>query len=239
MIITQLDANYAHWLDLFLSSLQFTNPAARTYVELVNFHPDLSMFFHTRYPAVEFAAVALQNPSRNAMAHRRVDAALGGLGRHPGEGWYIVCDVDLLFRRSLGRLVADLDGHDAGVIFRDGLWQGEYYDHLRVAAGFVAVKDARLLHSWKTEMAKPQCMGYDPSSWFYDQITLFEATKQLSLDYLAIDDGEYINRELSEEAAVWSAHVEHKELMYLRFREELDRMRRSADRAGANPYERA
>lgn len=225
MLVTQLDATYAHWLDLFLESLRLSNPAIRVYVELVNFHPRLAAFFVAKHPEVDFAAILLEEASRNALAHRKVDAALQALQKYPDEGWYILGDVDLLFRRPLDSLISALISHDAGVIFRDGLWEGQYYDHLRVACGFLAFKDAGFLCAWKDEMARPKCLGYDKSSWFYDQITLFSVTQKLELDYLAIDDRKYINREFDDDAVVWSANMDPKELMYLKFREELERMR--------------
>jgi hypothetical protein len=220
MIVTQLDTTYARWLDLFLSSLRRTNPHIKVSVEIVNFHPDLAAYFESKYSQTEFVPISLDRPSRHLMAHRKVDAALNALNRHACEPWYIVCDVDLLFRDSLNGLINELLTHDAGVVFRDGLWEGQYYEHLRVACGFVAYKDARLINAWKGEMEKPTCRGLEPSSWYYDQIALLNAAEQLPLNYLAIDDCIYINREFSDNAVVWSANMEPKELMYLKFLEE-------------------
>jgi hypothetical protein len=225
MIVTQLDRMYAPWLDLFLASLRVSNPTVRAYVELVNFPADLTRFFEEKYPEVDFAGVSLEQPTRNAVAHRKVDAALAALARHPKEPWYLLCDVDLLFRSSLNSLATDVVTHDAGVVFRDGLWESEYHAHLRVACGFVAFKDARLLGAWKDEMARPACLGYERASWFYDQITLFSATQALQMDYLPIAEHHYLNRWFSADAAVWSANLEPKELMYLRFVEEFDRLK--------------
>src|SRR3990172_11771742 len=106
MLVTQLDTAYAHWLDLFLESLRLSNPAIRARVELVNFHPRLAAFFATKYPEVDFAAILLERASRNALAHRKVDAALHTLQQYPDEGWYVVADVDLLFRRPLDFLIS-------------------------------------------------------------------------------------------------------------------------------------
>jgi hypothetical protein len=220
MIITQLDSTYARWLDLFLSSLKRTNPHVKVSVELVNFPPVLAVYFESKYPQAEFVPISLDGPSRHIMAHRKVDAALNVLERHPSEPWYIVCDVDLLFRDSLDVLINELMNHDAGVVFRDGLWDGQYYEYLRVACGFVAYKDARLMCAWKREMEKPACRGLESSSWFYDQMTLLNATEQVPLSYLAIDDSVYINRDFSDSAVVWSANWEPKELMYLKFVDE-------------------
>lgn len=235
MIVTQLDSTYAPWLDLFLSSLKLTNPDFRASVELVNFAPALEAYFKAKYPQTFFAPVALHHTSNHLLAHRKVDAALAALSRHPCEPWYIVCDVDLLFRKPLNGLVSGLETHDAGIVFRDGLWEGVYYEYLSVACGFVAYRDERLLKAWKLEMSKPNCRGLEQSSWFYDQITLVSATEQVPLDYLTIDDRIYINREFCEAAVIWSAHMEPKELMYLKFVEEHDRLRSKVGASDDSP----
>jgi hypothetical protein len=226
VIATQLNAAYAPWLDLFLSSLRRSNPTIPVFVELVNTPPQLTGYFRERYPWAEILDVELADESRRVLAHRKVDTALTCLERYPGRPWYLICDVDLLFRRSLDPLIDSLANHDAGVVFRDGCWEGVHYDHLRVNSGFVAYKDARLLEAWKAAMAEPTCLGYDASSWFYDQVTLLHVTRQCPLDYLAIDDRMFINREFDAVAAVWSGHMTPKELMYLRFRDELESSRR-------------
>lgn len=225
MIITQLDSAYAPWLDLFLESLSLTNPGLPAYVELVNFHPELARYFRSKYGLVDFVPIALDAPSRHAMAHRKPHAALAGWQRHPNQPAYIVCDVDLLFRRSLDTLLAGLRERDAGVVFRDGLWEGRYYDHLRVACGLVGFRDDRLIREWLRTLAAPSCLGYEPTSWFYDQITLLAATNELRLDYLHLDHQTFLNREFAPEACIWSAHMEPKELMFLRFGDELRRLR--------------
>jgi hypothetical protein len=220
MIVTQLDSTYAPWLDLFLSSLRRTNPQVSVYVELVNFHPNLAAYFESKYSQTNFVPISLDQPTRRLMAHRKVDAALNAIGRHAREPWYIVCDVDLLFRDSLDDLIAELMAHDAGVVFREGLYQGQQYEYLRVACGFVAYKDARLISAWKRQMEKPTCRGLDSNSWFYDQITLLDVAERLPLNYLAIDANLYVNKKLSTSAVIWSASWEPKELMYLKFLED-------------------
>ncbi len=225
MIITQLDAKYSPWLDMFLQSLLLTNPDCRVYVELVNFHPALAQYFRETFSSVYFADVALDNPSKHDLAHRKVDAGLAGFAGHPDEGWYLVCDVDILFRAPLTALIDSLRTHDAGVVFRDGIWEGVRYEYLLVACGFVAFKDTRLLGVWKRKLLEPSCLEYDRSSWYYDQITLLSATREVPLDYLHITQDRFLNREFGDHAIVWSAHMEPKELMYLKFREELSRLK--------------
>jgi len=45
------------------------------------------------------------------------------------------------------------------------------------------------------------------------------------MDYLPIAEHHYLNRWFSADAAVWSANLEPKELMYLRFVEEFNRLK--------------
>jgi hypothetical protein len=168
--------------------------------------------------------IAVEQPSREVLAHRKVDAGLAALARYPDQPWYVLCDADLLFRRSLATLTAQLARYDAAVVMRDGMWEGRYYEHLRVACGFVGYRDDRVLRAWRHAMQRPTCRGYDRGTWFYDQITLVDTVEQLSLNYLALDPAMYVNREFADDAIVWSANMDPKELMYLRFLEELARI---------------
>ena len=149
------------------------------------------------------------------------------------EESYLMSDADMLFRKPLEPLHRKLETSDASIIFRDGVWDGVVYEHLKVACGLVSItrKGEPLIREWNRIMHSEKSLwGHKAWEWWWDQISLLEATRRVSdLRYSSIEPELYIDRDFNDQAPIWSANKPPKDYMYKRFSEEFESLRRRND----------
>ena len=180
---------------------------------------------------IDFSAFTL--PEKKAfMANRRASVAcLAMKDLNPKDDDIIViADADILYRKKLVDLRNLMEKVDVGCIFRDGMWNGKTYNHLKVACGFVALKKTgnELVILWDILMKcnTSSLYGIQPNQWYWDQVTLLKAIEILNaLSYAKLEHDTYVNRDFDENAVAWSAHKPPKELMFEKFNIELGRMK--------------
>lgn len=236
MIVSQFDTAYLDWAHLFLQSLFFTNPNERVYFNTVNLSDDQIKKFSTYGNKIIIENIHCENVTKNFMVNRRVQVYLDVIKKNLSD-MYIFCDVDLLFRKPLLSFRQQMSNCDAGVIFRSGNWMGNIYEHLKVAAGIIAVKPEGycLIDNWnKILTTEDKVNGINKGEWYFDQITLWEATKITHLKYSLIEEFLYINSNRDPEAFIWSANRPPKELMYKLFIKEFERIKNGQKRKSIN-----
>ena len=233
MIVTQFDNGYYEWGLLFAKSLHLTNPGRKVYMDTLNLSDEQIDKLKSVSPLIEVNNNRIVHPpDRNIpafMTNRRVEVLLNVVKKTDDQD-YLLIDADMLFRKSLRSLYRQLEHSDACVVFRDGVWGDRTYEHLKVAGGFVLIKRSGipLIEKWYEMMTTKDCLyGVKTGEWYWDQITLLEATKTVGgLKIGAIEPRLYINRDFDFTAYVWSANKAPKDKMLSMFRLEYDRISR-------------
>lgn len=233
MIITQFNDVFFKWGVLFTKSLIFTNPNEKVYLDTVNLNQEqinelksISGNVTIDNEIINFSS-DVNVPAY--MANRRVEVFLKILSKEV-EDRYFLFDADILFRKPLNDLNSKLgESSDAAIIFRDGMWAGNIYEHLKVACGIVGVtkKGIPLIKIWYDIMKTEKSLyGIQAWKWYWDQITLLEATRRVKdVKFSKIEDNLYINRDFNEDSHIWSANKPPKDLMYILFCKEFEKMK--------------
>jgi len=232
LTVIQFNDVFYKWGLLFSQSFYFTNPNEHLYMDTVNLNDNQVKELTSISPNITVNSSNIEFEKSvhvpTFMANRKVRIFLDVLSKVEADK-YILIDADMLFRKSIDKLYGKLDDSDAAVIFRDGVWEGRIYEHLKVASGIVAItkKGIPFIKEWDRIMYNNiGIYGYRPWAWYWDQITLLEATRKINnIKYAPIEPWLYINREFGEDAIIWSANLEPKDRMYEMFGKELERIK--------------
>lgn len=181
---------------------------------------------------------------RNFMANRKVRVFKDALERFGGaaEDYYVMLDTDLLLRAPIETLLSKLEDNQVGLIYREQA----FGFHVKFNSSVVVSGDGvRLIDEWHKQMkhrwiifctnekltlleilrkkkhGSPRPLYVRKWKWFWDQITLFEAVKNLGIKFSTLDANDFINPNFDNHAAIWSGHNEKKDLVYERFLKEV------------------
>lgn len=183
---------------------------------------------------------------RNHMANRKVGVfkdAISRFGLGCPEHVYIMLDTDLLLRAPIKVLLDSLGKNKAALIYRESA----FGFHVKFNSSIVMVSGdgVRLIEEWYRQMncrwvifstdekltilevlrkkknGSPRPLYVRRWKWFWDQITLFEAVKKLSIKYSVLDANNFINPTFDDDAVIWSGHNEKKDVVYNKFLNEL------------------
>jgi hypothetical protein len=222
MIVIQFDRNYFKWGVLFSESFVHFNPDLVLFIDSVNLDSNqirklekISSRIIIKNSIVNFTSGNFSN----FMANRKAEVLFNVMENYESKV-YLLCDVDFLIRKPLTELFYMSSGYDISCIFRDGKWKGEIFEHLKIASGLILVKSSSIDFVSKWLDLTNECEklhGIQKGKWYWDQVTLLEATRQCKLKYLSLSDDIYINREFNQFATIWSAHRSPKDYMYYLF----------------------
>jgi len=230
MMVTQFNDVFYKWGLLFAQSLYFTNPKEELYIDSVNLNGGQVKELSEISPLITLKNNQISFPSDvnvpAYMANRRVKVLLEVIGKKQSDK-YVIIDADMLFRKSLDKLYEKVNDSDASIIFRDGMWEGVIYEHLKVACGLVVItqKGIPLIREWYRIMCGEKSIyGYRAWEWYWDQIALLEATRRVKdIKYSSIEPDLYINRDFGKDAYIWSANKAPKDYMYQEFVKEFEK----------------
>ena len=186
------------------------------------------------------------------MANRKASVFLDAVNRYKSDT-YIYFDADILMRDSVDNLVREMGDNDAALLYRPSA-NGF---HVKINSSIVIVKTGNgigLIREWNKQMRKrfaifttdkslsisdilrnkkpgyPKPLCIAKGSWFWDQITLYEAFKVLPLQYSTLQIDRYLNGNFAPWAAIWSGHSADKDYVYNTYVDELIYASRSQEK---------
>lgn len=148
-------------------------------------------------------------------------------------------DTDLLLRAPIEILLNQLGENKVGLIYRETA----FGSHVKFNSSIVVLSGngVKLIDEWDKQMkgrwlifstdekltlleilrkkkqGAPRPLYVRKWKGFWDQITLFEAVKNLGIKYSILDANNFINPVFDDHAAIWSGHNEKKDLVYEKF----------------------
>lgn len=217
MIILQFDRGYLRWGKLFLQSLAKNSPGETVYINSVNlFSFQINNLKKIYSPIIiENHKIKMKRKERGNIMISRKPYVLKEVIKKFGVDRYLLLDADMTIRKPLDNLFAKLDSNDGAFCIDKGIWNGQVYDHLRVASGVILIKPSALpiINKWIEIMEnEEEISGIKKGKWFWDQITLWRAIEEAPKLKLGIIETTYRRWDFTDkEAVIWSANVRKKE----------------------------
>lgn len=242
------------WGKTLLHSLSIYAPNEKVVIYAVNFSNsdfDELNSIHKRLTIHNKIVPFISNKfKRHYMANRKASIFLDAIQRY-NSIYFVLLDADMLLIQPINRLIDECIGKRAGLVYRSS----EKGNHMKFNSSIIVInknmKGEKLIFEWKKSMNsnlllktvnnKLSIIDYirnknslysiplrvRKGSWFWDQITLYDAINKLNFEFKNLNTDVFLNSNFDENAVCWSAHSGNKQIAIQNFQNKIKRIKKS------------
>jgi len=251
MFITQFDKKYVKWGEILIKAHAKYYPNERIFVSAVNLDAEDILFLKSTHPhlILENQKISIEQIPEvktrvmwggqvgrhfpEMMACRKGQVLQDAFVKFPNEESFIMTDADIFINKNCNfeELLRDVDA--ALLVGGDDGFRSKPVTE--VMSGVMILKNnqkcRKLVDLWVENMSKYQTIaGIKQWEWFWDQITLNFAVREIQSDGFALKNlphKQFVNSHNNDEAYMWSAHSGSpidKERLYVHWKKKIDEL---------------